>query len=121
MYFVEDNAADVHDNQVALKGAPSVTGMTSLKVASAVFGFIFCLCIFGAEPSRGDGGAFLLLDVRGDQGGAQALVAAARQRRGDFPHQRPDAVARLRQHQGEAEGFKFGTPVALFSDGNAVS
>lgn len=78
----------------------------------------------GAEPSRGDGGAFLLLDLRGDQGGAQALVAAPRQRRGDFSHQRPDLVAGFRHHQGKTKQkvlVLVGTPVAVFSDEKTVS
>lgn len=53
-----------------------------------------CLCIW-TESTRGDRGTFFLMDIRGDQGGAQAMVAAQRQRRGDIPHQWQDAAVGL--------------------------
>lgn len=94
MYFVEDNAADVHDNQVMLvdcRGLFFVMGMTFPNVGQPASTVCVCLCV-RTESSRGDGGAFFLLDVRGDQGGAQALVAAQRQRRRDIPYQWPHSV-----------------------------
>lgn len=89
MYFVEDNAADAHDSQVKDCFCGGVRARNPPLLNTEY------VC---PESSGGNGGAVFLLDVRGDQGGAQALVAATRQRGGDFPHQRQDAAARLRQH-----------------------
>lgn len=99
MYFVEDNAADAHDNQV--KSQRTIQDYSAICEPARLLNTGMCLCVW-TEPSRGDRGAFFLLDVRGDQGGAQALVAAKRQRCGDIPHQRQDTPVSLWQLQGEA-------------------
>lgn len=107
MYFVEDNAADAHDNQVKPEdclGSFSARRTAACYVSLPGYSQRMCLCVC-SEPSWGDRGTFFLLDVRGDQGGAQAMVAAKRQRGGDFPHQRQDPAVGLWQHQGEAKNI----------------
>lgn len=104
MYFVEDNAADAHDNQVKPEdcwGLFFCTGCPCIMWVSLATQRWTCLCVW-TEPSRRDRGTFFLLDLRGDQGGAQALVAAERQRCRNIPHQRQNSVVSLWQHQGEA-------------------
>lgn len=104
MYFVEDNAADAHDNQVKPEdrwGLFFATGCHCIMWVSLATQHRLCLCVW-TEPSWRDRGTFFLLDLRGDQGGAQALVAAKRQRCRDIPHQRQNSVVSLWQHQGEA-------------------
>lgn len=92
MYFVEDNAADAHDNQVTRVHLRPGDGAASWVGPAAHRRVYVCV---STEPSRGDRGALFLVDVRGDQGGAQALVAAQRQRCGDIPHQWQDSAVSL--------------------------
>lgn len=74
----------------------------------SVFVYV-CMCPFYpyciaphcvSDAAWRDGAGVLLLDIRGGEGGPQALVAAEGQCHGDLPHQWANPAAGLRQHQG---------------------